>query len=127
MNAGAIVETKTVSWINNAVANTLPSELTFTRTNDDRYMYHLEIDNPSTETDLIIEIYKVVGEQDYFLTMFAAPKKTTRPNGKSVQRIIKEMYVPFAGTNQIKIAVSNDQVIGAAGAFTATLTLREVI
>ena len=101
-------------------ANTL-KEVTITSEGNIKSTLRLEVDNPSTESDLTVEIYNTIGENDYFVDWFTIPKKTTRANGLTVEAHTR-LLPPLAGN--IKIAVSNDAAITTA--FDATVTIREV-
>ena len=98
-------------------ANTL-KEVTITPEGSIKSTLRLEVDNPSTETDLTVEIY----DGDYFVDWFTIPKKQTRANGKEVQKHIR--MLAGVGVETITIAVSNDAAITTA--FDATVTIREV-
>ena len=81
----------------------------------------LEIVNPSTESDMTIEVYNTIGEKDYFVDWFTIPKKQTRANGLTVEAHTR-LLPPLAGN--VKIAVSNDAAITFA--VDVTVTIREV-
>jgi hypothetical protein len=83
----------------------------------------LEVENPSSETDLTVEVYDTLGSKDYFVAWFTIPRKTTRANGKEVQAHTRQL--PAVGCRgKIKVVLSNDQAITTG--FTANITIREV-
>jgi hypothetical protein len=98
-------------------ANTL-QEVVITLTGNIKSALRLEVDNPSTESDLTVEIY----DGDYFVDWFTIPKKATRANGKEVQKHIR--MLAGVGAETITIAVSNDAAITTA--FDVTVAIREV-
>ena len=101
-------------------ANTL-QEVTIALTGNVKSALRLEVDNPSTESDMTVEIYNAIGEKDYFVDWFTIPKKATRANGLTVEAHTR-LLPPLAGT--IKIAVSND--VALTSAVDVTVTIREV-
>ncbi len=115
--SGKVVGTGTAQFTAEATANTL-QEVTIAPTGNIKSALRLEVDNPSTETDLTVEIY----DGDYFVDWFTVPKKQTRANGKEVQKHIR--MLAGVGVETITIAVSNDTAITTA--FDATVTIREV-
>ena len=115
--SGKVVGTGTAQFTAEATANTL-QEVTITPEGNIKSTLRLEVDNPSTETDLTVEIY----DGDYFVDWFTIPKKQTRANGKEVQKHIR--MLAGVGVETITIAVSNDAAITTA--FDATVTIREV-
>ena len=115
--SGKVVGTGTAQFTAEATANTL-QEVTITPEGNIKSTLRLEVDNPSTETDLTVEIY----DGDYFVDWFTIPKKQTRANGKEVQKHIR--MLAGVGAETITIAVSNDAAITTA--FDATVTIREV-
>ena len=112
-----MVGTGTAQFTAEATANTL-KEVTITPEGNIKSTLRLEVDNPSTETDLTVEIY----DGDYFVDWFTIPKKQTRASGKEVQKHIR--MLAGVGVETITIAVSNDAAITTA--FDATVTIREV-
>jgi lysine/ornithine N-monooxygenase len=115
--SGKVVGTGTAEFAAEATANTL-KEVTITPEGNIKSALRLEVDNPSTETDLTVEIY----DGDYFVDWFTIPKKATRANGKEVQKHIR--MLAGVGAETITIAVSNDAAITTA--FDVTVTIREV-
>jgi hypothetical protein len=115
--SGKVVGTGTAQFTAEATANTL-KEVTITPEGNIKSTLRLEVDNPSAETDLTVEIY----DGDYFVDWFTVPKKATRANGKEVQKHIR--MLAGVGVETITIAVSNDAAITTA--FDATVTIREV-
>ena len=115
--SGKVVGTGTAQFTAEATANTL-KEVTITPEGNIKSTLRLEVDNPSTETDLTVEIY----DGDYFVDWFTIPKKQTRASGKEVQKHIR--MLAGVGVETITIAVSNDAAITTA--FDATVTIREV-
>ena len=101
-------------------ANTL-KEVAITLTGNIKSALRLEVDNPSTETDMTVEIYNTIGEKDYFVDWFTIPKKATRANGLTVEAHTR-LLPPLAGN--VKIAVSNDTALTSAT--NVTVTIREV-
>ena len=97
--------------------NTL-KEVTIALAGNVKSALRLEVDNPSTESDLTVEIY----DDDYFVDWFTIPKKADHSNGKSVQKHVRGLSMVGAGT--IKIAVSNDTALTSA--VDVTVTIREV-
>lgn len=118
--SGKAVGTGTAEFAAGATANTL-QEVTIAPTGSVKSTLRLEVDNPSTETDLTVEVYNTIGEKDYFVDWFTIPKKTTRANGLTVEAHTR-LLPPLAGN--IKIAVSNDAAITSA--VDVTVTIREV-
>lgn len=114
--SGKVVGTGTAQFAAEATANTL-QEVTITPEGSVKSTLRLEVDNPSTESDLTVEIY----DGDYFVDWFTIPKKATRANGLTVEAHTR-LLPPLAGN--VKIAVSNDAAITTA--FDATVTIREV-
>jgi len=98
-------------------ANTL-KEVVITLTGNIKSALRLEVDNPSTESDLTVEIY----DGDYFVDWFTIPKKATRANGKEVQKHIR--MLAGVGAETITIAVSNDTTLTSAA--DVTVAIREV-
>ncbi|NLG90147.1 MAG: hypothetical protein GX494_13240 [Clostridiaceae bacterium] len=98
-------------------ANTL-QEVTIAPTGNIKSALRLEVDNPSTESDLTVEIY----DGDYFVDWFTIPKKATRANGKEVQKHIR--MLAGVGAETITIAVSNDTTLTSAA--DVTVAIREV-
>ncbi|ODM27637.1 hypothetical protein A7W90_16240 [Clostridium sp. Bc-iso-3] len=82
----------------------------------------IEITNPSTESDLTVEVYDVIDAEEKFVSWFTIPKKATRSNGKQVQSHIRQL--PPIASKTIKIAMSNDQQVTTG--FTATVIIREI-
>ena len=115
--SGKTIGTGTAQFTAEATANTL-KEVTITPEGSVKSTLRLEVDNPSTETDLTVEIY----DGDYFVDWFTIPKKATRANGKEVQKHIR--MLAGVGAETITIAVSNDAAITTA--FDVTVTIREV-
>lgn len=115
--SGKAVGTGTAQFTAGATANTL-KEVVITLTGNIKSALRLEVDNPSTESDMTVEIY----DNDYFVDWFTIPKKATRGNGKSVQKHVRGLAM--VGTGPITIAVSNDAAITTA--FDVTVTIREV-
>ena len=115
-----VVGTGTAQFTAGATANTL-QEVTIALTGNIKSALRLEVDNPSTESDMTIEVYNTIGGKDYFVDWFTIPKKTTRANGLTVEAHTR-LLPPLAGN--VKIAVSNDAAITTA--FDATVTIREV-
>ena len=115
--SGKVVGTGTAQFTAEATANTL-QEVTITPEGNIKSTLRLEVDNPSTETDLTVEIY----DGDYFVDWFTIPKKADHSNGKSVQKHVRGLSM--VGAETITIAVSNDAAITTA--FDATVTIREV-
>jgi hypothetical protein len=101
-------------------ANTL-KEVVITLTGNIKSALRLEVDNPSTESDMTIEVYNTIGEKDYFVDWFTIPKKQTRANGLTVEAHTR-LLPPLAG--DVKIAVSNDTTLTSA--VDVTVTIREV-
>lgn len=118
--SGKVVGTGTAQFATEATANTL-QEVTIALTGNIKSALRLEVDNPSTESDLTIEVYNTIGKKDYFVDWFTIPKKQTRANGLTVEAYTR-LLPPLAGN--VKIAVSNDAAITTA--FDATVTIREV-
>lgn len=114
--SGKVVGTGTAQFAAEATANTL-QEVTIALTGNIKSTLRLEVDNPSTKTDLTVEIY----DGDYFVDWFTIPKKQTRANGLAVEAHTR-LLPPLAGN--VKIAVSNDTALTTA--FDATVTIREV-
>ena len=102
-------------------ANSL-KEVVITPAGNVKNALRLEADNPSTETDLTVEIYDVISEKDYFVGWYTIPKKQTRSNGVTVQAHTR--LLPPVGAGEIKIVLSNDQAVTTA--FDAAITIREV-
>jgi len=103
-----------------ASANTL-KEITLTIGNP-KTSNRIEITNPSTESDLTVEVYDVIDTEEKFVDWFTIPKKATRSNGKQVQSHIRQL--PPIASKTIKIAISNDQAVTTG--FTATVIIREI-
>ena len=118
--SGKVVGTGTAQFTAEATANTL-QEVTIAPTGNIKSTLRLEVDNPSTESDLTVEVYNTIGEKDYFVDWFTIPKKATRANGLTVEAHTR-LLPPLAGN--VKIAVSNDAAITTA--FDVTVTIREV-
>lgn len=118
--SGKVVGTGTAQFTTGATANTL-QEVTITPEGNIKSTLRLEVDNPSTESDMTVEVYNTIGEKDYFVDWFTIPKKSTRANGLTVEAHTR-LLPPLAGN--IKIAVSNDAAITTA--FDVTVTIREV-
>lgn len=118
--SGAVVGGGTAEFATGATANTL-KEVTITPEGSVKSTLRLEVDNPSMESDMTIEVYNTIGDKDYFVDWFTIPKKTTRANGLAVEAHTR-LLPPLAGN--VKIAVSNDAAITTA--FDATVTIREV-
>jgi len=114
--SGKVVGTGTAQFTAGAIANTL-KEVTIAPTGNIKSTLRLEVNNPSTETDLTVEIY----DGDYFVDWFTIPKKQTRANGLTVEAHTR-LLPPLAGN--VKIAVSNDAAITSA--VDVTVTIREV-
>ena len=115
--SGKVVGTGTAEFAAEATANTL-KEVTITPEGNIKSTLRLEVDNPSTETDLTVEIY----DGDYFVDWFTIPKKATRANGKEVQKHIR--MLAGVGAETITIAVSIDTTLSSA--VVVTVTIREV-
>lgn len=118
--SGKVVGTGTAQFTTGATANTL-QEVTITPEGNIKSALRLEVDNPSTESDMTVEVYNTIGEKDYFVDWFTIPKKSTRANGLTVEAHTR-LLPPLAGN--IKIAVSNDAAITTA--FDVAVTIREV-
>ncbi|HUM44323.1 MAG TPA: hypothetical protein PKI14_15370 [Fervidobacterium sp.] len=83
----------------------------------------LEVKNPSTESDLTIEIYETINDVEYFVNWYTIPRKATRTNGKTVEAHAR--LLPILGCGEaIKIAVSNDQAVITP--FSVNVVIREV-
>ena len=103
-------------------ANTL-KEIEIELSNNIKSALRLEVENPSTESDLTIEIYEVINDVEYFVNWYTIPRKATRTNGKTVEAHAR--LLPILGCGEaIKIAVSNDQAITTA--FDVGITIREI-
>lgn len=118
--SGKVAGTGTAQFAAGATANTL-QEVTIAPTGNIKSTLRLEVDNPSTESDMTIEVYNTIGEKDYFVDWFTIPKKATRANGLTVEAHTR-LLPPLSGN--VKIAVSNDAAITTA--FDVTVTIREV-
>jgi hypothetical protein len=118
--SGKVVGTGTAEFAAEATANTL-KEVTITPEGNIKSALRLEVDNPSTESDMTIEVYNTIGEKDYFVDWFTIPKKQTRANGLTVEAHTR-LLPPLAG--DVKIAVSNDTTLTSA--VDVTVTIREV-
>ncbi len=118
--SGKVVGTGTAQFTAETTANTL-KEVTITPEGNIKSTLRLEVDNPSTESDLTVEVYNTIGEKDYFVGWFTIPKKQTRANGLTVEAHTR-LLPPLAGN--VKIAVSNDTALTSAT--NVTVTIREV-
>ena len=118
--SGKVVGTGTAQFAADATANTLKA-VTITPEGSVKSTLRLEVDNPSTDSDMTIEVYNTIGEKDYFVDWFTIPKKTTRANGLIVEAHTR-LLPPLAGN--IKIAVSNDTTLNSA--VDVAVTIREV-
>lgn len=98
-------------------------EVLITQEGNIKSALRLEVKNPSTESDLTIEIYEAINNVEYFVNWYTIPRKATRINGKTVEAHARLLPVLGCG-KAIKIAVSNDQDI--ATAFNVDITIREV-
>jgi|GEM_PF-3481766 len=103
-------------------ANTL-KEIEIELSDNIKSALRLEVENPSSETDLTVEVYDTLGSKDYFVAWFTIPRKSTRTNGKEVQAHTRPLP-PIGCRGKIKFAVSNDQAI--ATAFDVDITIREI-
>ena len=118
--SGKTIGTGTAQFAAGTTANTR-KEVTIAPTGNIKSALRLEVDNPSAESDLTVEVYDTIGEKSYFVDWFTIPKKTTRANGLTVEAHTR-LLPPLAGN--IKIAVSNDTEIDSA--VDVTVTIREV-
>lgn len=113
--------TQNASWANNDVVNTAKTVTISGVT----ALARLEIENNSTETDLTVEVYETIDNEDTFITWYTIPKTQTHLNGITVSRYTKTL--PSIMTGTVKLVLSNDTVVGASGAFTASVLVRGVV
>lgn len=118
--SGVVVGTGTAEFV--ATAANTAKEVTIQPEGSVKSALRLEVENPSAETDLTVEIYDILGEKDYFVGWYTIPKKQTRANGVTVQSHAR--LLPPIGAGDIKVVVSNDQAITVP--FDTTITIREV-
>jgi hypothetical protein len=110
----------TAAWANNAAANTSVT-IDIVKPLIPIMSYELTVYNPSTESDLTINVYQKKtalggGDRYAFLTALNYQKTTT------TAKVLEPL---FCG-GDVRLIISNDTLIGAAGAFTATLRLESV-
>jgi hypothetical protein len=110
----------TAAWANNAGANTSVT-IDIVKPLIPIMSYELTVYNPSTESDLTINVYQKKtalggGDRYAFLTALNYQKTTT------TAKVLEPL---FCG-GDVRLIISNDTLIGAAGAFTATLRLESV-
>jgi len=103
-------------------ANTL-KEIEIELSNNIKSALRLEVENPSSETDLTVEVYDTLGSKDYFVAWFTIPRRTTRANGKEVQAHTRPLP-PIGCGGKIKFAISNDQAVTTP--FSVNVVIREV-
>lgn len=114
----------TVVFANGDTANTQKT-ITLTKPSGTIKKYHrLVFHNPSTGTDLTVKVWNkasIGGVTKYFMGSFIVPAKAT-VTGTSIEtdgrNIVKDL---FMGNSDVELVISNNQVIGGAGAFTATV------
>jgi len=118
-----------LAFANDAAANT---QKTTTIAKPARQLeeYELIVHNPSTETDLTVKVFAVEtalggATRDALIATLTVPKKQTT-TGTSIEAHMRLLHGIFNGAD-CKLVVSNDTLVGAAGAFTATARLREVM
>lgn len=121
--SNALVTDTTGVWANSAAANTSTNiDVVLPPSLQGNAMYEITVTNPSVESDLTI----VVKNKETFsgtsrypeLTRFGIPKNST--DGKCV--LVQGWMLGEAG----RISISNDTVLGAAGAFVAYVRVRKV-
>jgi hypothetical protein len=110
----------TAAWANNAGAATTVT-IDITKPLLTLMSYELTVYNPSVDSDLTINVYQKKtalggGDRYAFLTALNYQKTTT------TSKVLEPL---FCG-GDVRLIISNDTLIGAAGAFTATLRLESV-
>jgi len=113
-----------VAFANNDVANTQKT-ITLTKPSGTIKKYHrLVFHNPSTETDLTVKVFNknAIGvETKQFMGSFIVNAKAT-VTGTNIETdartILRDL---FLGGSDVELVISNNQVIGGAGAFTGTV------
>lgn len=124
---------KTVSYANNDAANTIKTIVDISQPVDLAKEYLIMVENPSTETDLTVRIYlkqtfnNVVRWAGPYAA-FSAKKSTDTYNPDQVNKIsVGVAKVSGAMLAQgIGLSITNDTLIGAAGAFVGRVIVREV-
>lgn len=122
----SVVYDSNVVFANNAVIN---NKQTLTVPSMDIAIdeYQIVVNNPSTVSDLTIELYSVETfngvQKDAFIETLTIPKKTTRTNGKSVEAHCEYIHGVLNGA-ALRIEISNNVALGAAEGFTTYVKLR---
>lgn len=116
----------TAVFANSAATNTQATPITITAPEEIRKHHRLVVHNPSTETDLTIKVWNkqsigTVTKQ--FMGSCIIPAKGT-VTGTSIETDARNIFQDlFLGGVDVELQVSNNQVVGGSGAFTATLQL----
>ncbi len=117
------------TFANNAPANTQCVLADIAKPTKPVAEYELVAYNPSTETDLTVKILckelSMGGDTRYALLTSVSIPKSQALTGTTVAAHVRLVHGIFNGS-ATQIIVSNDTVVGGAGAFVATLRLREV-
>lgn len=94
------------------------------------YEYEIIVYNPSTETDLTVKVFSVEDLEgairiiDAYVTSWLVPKSQAI-TGTTIN-CYKTVITGIFNSRAIKIVISNDDVIGAAGAFEALVKIKEI-
>ena len=120
---------QTATWANSAAANTQVS-VTITKPTVPLSEYELVVYNPSTVTDITVKIFSVEtslggGTRDAQITSVSIPKSQA-VTGTTINTQAKFLHGIFNGAD-VKLAMSNDTVLGVADGFSAYVRLREVM
>jgi hypothetical protein len=125
INTQKILYAGTLTWANNSPANT---QKTFDINLDSVGGIKILINNPSSETDLTVQVDDYRGITAYQKDMFGVAKQT------SISRIVKKVggtsdASPSAGyvvKPSARIVVSNDSALSGTGGFSATVTVIQI-
>jgi hypothetical protein len=118
-----------ITFANSALVNTQVT-IDFTKPDQIRKKYELQVYNPSTITDLTVKVFHVEANVDSTNTRYSLVTSITIPKYQTVTGTAFGMYSTllqniFNGVN-VRFVISNDTVLGGSDGFTAILRLKEL-
>lgn len=118
-----------ITFSNSAPANTQVN-VDFTKPDQVRKKYELQVYNPSTVTDLTVKVFHVEANVDGANTRYSLITSISVPKSQSVTGTTVNMYSTllqniFNGVN-VRFVISNDTVLGGGDGFTGILRLKEL-
>ena len=116
----------TAVFANSALVNTQATAITITAPEEIRKYHRLIVHNPSTESDLTVKVWNKAGigsVTKQFMGSCIIPAKGT-VTGTSIETDARNIFQDlFLGGCDVELQVSNNQVLGGSGGFTATIQL----